>query len=167
MNPSTAGIDRDIVQARQMRQLRGRQHAQRAISQASPSAPPAMPSSTLSSSNSRAIRPQPAPSAARIASSCCRPSARTSSRFATLAHAINSTMPTVPISTHSVLPTSPTRSSFSSRRFGPIRASSNIFALKPGGAGNRSSDHREHARDVRISLLERNARLQPGNRPAS
>ena len=46
------------------------------------------------------------------------PSARTSSRFATLAHAISSTMPIVPISTQSADPTSPITSSFSSRRFG-------------------------------------------------
>ena len=38
------------------------------------------------------MRPHPAPSAARRASSCCRTSALTSSRFATLAQAISITM---------------------------------------------------------------------------
>src|SRR5438046_379626 len=48
-----------------------------------PSAPPRMPRVRLSTSNSRAILPQPAPSAARTANSCCRDCARTSTRFAT------------------------------------------------------------------------------------
>ena len=37
-----------------------------------PTTPPSRPRTTLSSSSSRASRPVPAPSAARIASSCCR-----------------------------------------------------------------------------------------------
>ena len=82
------------------------------------------------------MRPRLAPSAARTASSCCRPSARTSSRFATFAHAISSTMPIVPISTHSADPTSPITSAFSSRKFGSSLASSNIFRLKPANGGN-------------------------------
>ena len=40
-----------------------------------------------------------------------------------------------PISTQSVFPTSPMTSVFNGRRFGPMRASSKILALKPGGAG--------------------------------
>ena len=71
-----------------------------------------------------------------MANSCWRPSARTNSRFATFAHAISSTMPIVPISTHSTLPMSPTRSRLNGRRFGPRRPSSNIFTLYPGGAWN-------------------------------
>ena len=46
-------------------------------------------------------------------------------------------MPIVPISTHSTDPTSPTTSSFSSRRLGDSFTSANILALKPGNAGNR------------------------------
>ena len=61
----------------------------------------AAPSSRLSTSSAADDAPRPAPSAARTASSCCRASARTSSRFATFAQAISSTMPIVPISTHS------------------------------------------------------------------
>ena len=48
----------------------------------------------LSDSSSRAMRPRLAPSAARIASSCWRPSARTRKRFATFAQAMSSTTPT-------------------------------------------------------------------------
>ncbi len=51
----------------------------------------------------------PAPSAARTASSCRRASARTSTRFAMLAHATSSTAPIAPMSTHSALEMLPTR----------------------------------------------------------
>ncbi len=44
-------------------------------------------------------RPRPAPSDRRTAISFCRAAARASSRFATLAHAISSTRPTIVIST--------------------------------------------------------------------
>ncbi len=78
------------------------------------------PSNVLSSSSSRTIRARPAPSAARIASSCCRASALTSNKFATLAQAISITMPIVPITTHSTLPILPTTSCLSGRRAGVI-----------------------------------------------
>src|SRR5499426_4385360 len=61
-----------------------------------PRAPPISARARLSASISRAIRPRPAPSAARIANSCERPSARTRSRFATLAQAISNTDQIVP-----------------------------------------------------------------------
>ena len=77
----------------------------------------------LSTRSARAIRPQPAPSAARIASSCWRASARTSNRLATFAQAINKTSPRVPITTHSAVPMSPTMSCFSGRSLGAKRAS--------------------------------------------
>ena len=35
--------------------------------------------------------------------------------------------------------------------------------MKPGGIGNRSGMHRDQARDVRVRLLERHARFQPGH----
>ena len=112
-------VDRDVVEPRQVAgRERDEQRAPRRTRAPSPATPPTRPSMTLSASSSYAIRPRLAPSAARTASSCCRPSARTSSRFATLAHAISSTMPIVPISTHSTEPTSPITSAFSSRRFG-------------------------------------------------
>jgi hypothetical protein len=82
------------------------------------------------------MRRHPAPKAARIASSWRRPSARTRSRFATLAQAINNTMPTVPISTQSVPPISPTRTSWSGRRLGAMRASVYCARLKLGLMGN-------------------------------
>ena len=101
----------------------------------------AAPSMTLSSSSSRAIRPVPAPSAARIASSCWRDSARTSSRLATFAHAMSSTIPIVPISTHEhgahvadevVLERADVR-----RDAAPPRTS---CTLPPGNGGNRVSE---------------------------
>jgi hypothetical protein len=86
-----------------------------------PSAPPAAPNTKLSTSNALAIRARPAPSAARTASSWRRASARTSMRFAMLAHAISSTAPIAPMSTHNVLATLPTRSSFNGRTVGRMR----------------------------------------------
>ena len=88
-------------------------------------------------------------------------SARTSSRFATLAQAISSTMPIVPISTHSTVPTSPTSRCFSGRdpaRGAPPRTSSRC---SPGTAGNCASAIGNHAGDIGVRLLERHARLQP------
>ena len=93
----------------------------------------------LSISSSRTIRRESAPSAARTASSCCRDSARTRSRLATLAQAIRSTIAIVPISTHSAFCTSPTRSSFIDRICGVMRAFSNMARVAPGNGGNRRS----------------------------
>ena len=59
-----------------------------------PAAPPIADSSTLSVSSCRTMRQRLAPSASRIATSRRRAAAFDSSRFATLAHAINSTAPT-------------------------------------------------------------------------
>ena len=109
------------------------------------------------------MRPQPAPSAARIASSCWRPSARTSSRFATLAQAINRTMPTVPISTHSVLPMSPTRTSFSKRKRGAMRASAEHCRAEAGVHRKFRGSHGQHARHIGVGLGQRHARFEPGD----
>ena len=65
----------------------------------------------LSASIWRTSCPRLAPIAARTASSRLRPAARTTSRLATLAHAISSTNATAPISDTIVGRTSPTRSS--------------------------------------------------------
>ena len=111
-------------------------------------------------SSSPAMPAQPAPSAARMASSCWRPSARTSSRLATLAQAISSTTPMVPISTHSTLPRSPTTSCFRGRTLGRMRASSNSLTLKPGGGGN-FDHHGNHARDIGVGLGQGDTRLEP------
>ena len=78
-----------------------------------------------------------------------------------MAHAISSTMPIVPISTHSTDPTSPITSSFRSRRFGFSFTSSNILALKPGNAGKRVRLIGNQPRHVGGRLIERGARLQP------
>jgi hypothetical protein len=88
---------------------------------ASPLAPPTSASMRLSTSRARTIRREPAPSAARMASSCCRPSARTSIRVATFAHAISITMPNVPMTTHNALPALPTTSCLSGRSAGVMR----------------------------------------------
>ena len=76
---------------------------------------------TLSRSSSRVSRHEPAPSAARTATSCCRPSALTSSRLVTFAQAINKTMPIVPMTTHRIRLTPPTTSCLSGRMSGVIR----------------------------------------------
>jgi hypothetical protein len=89
----------------------------------------------LSTSIARAIRPQPAPSAARIASSCWRASARTSNRLATFAQAITSTSASVPITTQSAVPTSPTISCFRGWTWGARRAFWNCVKSMPGGVG--------------------------------
>ena len=75
-----------------------------------PRTPPASESKRLSVSSWRMIRQRPAPSAARTAISLCRVEARAKSRFATLPHAINSTIPTAPRIVQSVARTvEPTR----------------------------------------------------------
>ena len=58
-------------------------------------------STMLSVSTWLMMRPRDPPSAARMAISRLRPVARTSSRFATFAHAISNTKPTAPTSTNS------------------------------------------------------------------
>ena len=68
-------------------------------------------STRLSASICRTSRTRLAPIAARTASSRLRAEARTSSRLATLAHAISSTNATAPISDRIAGRTSPTRSS--------------------------------------------------------
>ncbi len=129
----------------------------------SPSTPPSSPSTTLSMSSPRTIRPRPAPSAARTASSCCRPSALTSNRLATLAHAITITMPIVPISTHRAPATLPTTSCFERtkrRRDAPALVDPWIDAR---GRRPRAHPDRHHPRDVGAGLRDRHARLQPGD----
>ena len=77
-------------------------------------------SSRLSVINCATIRPRPAPSAARTASSLARPVARAISRFATFAHAINNTRPTAPNSSISVGLESPTSCSRSGTTAAPF-----------------------------------------------
>ena len=91
-----------------------------------PSTPPASESSTLSVSSCRMMRPRPAPIAARTAISRLRPVARTSSRFATFAHAMSSTRPTAPSRIHSVVWTSRTISFCSSSTLNPLSRCSTL-----------------------------------------
>ena len=65
-------------------------------------------------------------------------SARTRNRFATFAHAMSRTSPTVPSSTHNTRPMSPIASTENGLTLGPIFTSSNIFRVKPTGIGKRS-----------------------------
>ncbi len=65
--------------------------------------PPSKDTTTVSTTNCDISRPRPAPIANRTAISFCRPADRASNRFATFAHAINSTIPTTIISTVSGL----------------------------------------------------------------
>ena len=80
---------------------------------ATPSAAPTSDSTTLSVNICRISRPRLAPSAVRMPISRSRADARTSSRFATFVHAINSTRPTDPMSIRSAGLMSPTYSSSS------------------------------------------------------
>src|SRR5690606_15866678 len=75
-----------------------------------PPTPPAPASRIASAICERTSPARPAPSARCTARSRRRPSARTSSRLATLAHAISSTIPTVPSRIQSGPSRSPTSS---------------------------------------------------------
>ncbi len=72
-----------------------------------PSAPPNSARVRLSVSSCLAMRPRPAPSAARTESSCWRPVARASSRLAMFTHAMSRSIDTAAISTTSGRRTSP------------------------------------------------------------
>ncbi len=83
-----------------------------------PSVPPSPASSRLSSTRPVASRPRPAPRAEDTASSRWRPSARTTSRLATLRHAIASTAATAA----SISRSEPRTSRVTSRSSGETRA---------------------------------------------
>ncbi len=87
------------------------------IERTSPTRPPAAARTRLSVNVCRIRRPRPAPSARRTAISFCRAEARLRSRFATLAHAISRTRPTIAINTRSGVST-PWRKSESPRAAG-------------------------------------------------
>ena len=87
-----AAVDGDLFRARKLvgEQRRARRRGSlRASSR--PAAPPAIESSSASTSSCWNTRARPAPSAARIAISLRRASARVKSRLPTLAHAISRT----------------------------------------------------------------------------
>ena len=79
--PERPGVEGDFAQARQIRRTNGHQEAQARIGEPDAEHAADEPEHTLSTSSSRTIRPHPAPSAARTASSCCRASALTSNKF--------------------------------------------------------------------------------------
>ena len=67
------------------------------------------------------------------------PRRRTSNRLATFAQAISSTSPSVPITTQSAVPTSPTMSCFSGWICGPKRALRKTARSNPGGGGQAAT----------------------------
>ena len=72
-----------------------------------PKIPPTIEISKLSVSSWRTMRPEPAPTAFRIANSLARIAPRASRRFARFAHAISKTKITAPINTRSAGRVSP------------------------------------------------------------
>ena len=126
-----------------------------------PTTPPASASVRLSDSSSQAIRREPAPSAAWIASSCCLASARTRNRLATLAQAMSRTRPTVPRSTQSTRPTSPMTSADERPDVGADLDVVEHLARESGRHREPIRDDRDEARDVGVCLLQRHAGLQP------
>ena len=138
-------------QARGCRRRRGRGRPRRR----------ATASVRLSDSSSQVIRRQLAPSAAWIASSCCRPSARTRNRLATLAHAISRTRPTVPSRIQSIWPTSPITSADSGRTLRPDLRVVEHLPRESGRQRKALDRERQHPRDVGVGLFDRDARLQP------
>ena len=97
----------------------------------SASMPAVAPSTSASAANGIAMRSPLAPSAARTASSACRASARTSSRFATFASATSSTSPAAAASIHSVCAMPPVISSRKGTTCGTARESASHAAVAP------------------------------------
>ena len=128
---------------------------------ARPTAPPAIARTTLSSSSSRAMPFVPAPRAARTASSCCRDSARTSSRFATFAQATSSTRPIVPISTQ--MHPLDVADEVVFQREHPRREPRFLEHLHVHPRKRRKQGERDRNQpgDVRLGLLVGRARFQP------
>ena len=97
-----------------------------------------------------------------MASSCCRPSALTSSRFATLAQAMKSTIPTVPIRTHRDARRHRSHPASTAERPDLIRASSRILELFPERDGICAAASEAFARH-RHWLARCHARFEPGD----
>ncbi len=115
---------------------------------------PAIDSTTLSTSTPRTSLTRPAPSAVRIASSRLRPSARVSTRFATLTHTIRRTKPTAPSNRNSGVRTSPTSAlRISCTAIRPLR-----FVLGYCSARRTPSGSHLLARSI-----DRRLRFQPGD----
>ena len=131
-----------------------------------PSTPPSSPSSDAFDERALAtMRPRPAPSAARTASSCCRPPPCTSNRLATLAQAISITMPMVPISTHSsVRHIADHVRSLSGRRAGRDAPALVDPRTDAGGCRPRVHPDRHHPRDVGAGLAQSSPLASAGRR---
>ena len=119
-----------------------------------PSAPPATASTRLSASICITSRRRPAPSAVRIATSFSRTDARTSSRFATFAHAISTTTPTAASSVRSAGRIAPTTCSCSAT------TSADSLALESGYCSASRSAMRLH---LRVALRGDRRPASPGD----
>ena len=109
------------------------------------------------------MRPVPAPSAARIASSCCRDSARTSSRLATLAQAISSTTPIVAHQDPEHVPDVADEVVLEGH---DVRREARLFEHLDVAARERRElrqRDRDQPRHLGVRLRDRRARLQPGD----
>ena len=117
------GVERDLVQPRQALWSEFNQELYPELGEPEPEQAAEQPErETLRE------RLQCEPSAVRTATSRSEDSARTRKRFATFAQAIKNTSPTVPRSTQSTFPTSPTTSFLSGWTLGPSFASrSSVF----------------------------------------
>ena len=94
-----------------------RSHDTASDASSTPIAPAAIASTPFSTAASRTSRQRPEPSAARIADSRARLSARASARLATFAHTISSRNAVAAETTFSAGRTSPTMSSISGLRY--------------------------------------------------
>ena len=121
------------------------------------------PMAMLSIISSPAMRRHPAPSAERIASSCSRPWTRTSIRLATLAQAINSTIPTVPISTQSTFPISPEQALLQrEKRRSEAGGFKHVQAV--AGSGREAMKRNgNHSRGIGLRLRDGDAGFQAGD----
>ena len=89
-----------------------------------------------------------------MASSCWRPSARTSIRLATLAQAMKSTTPMVAIKTHNTLADVADDIVFERPYAGPEARFLGHFETDAGGHGEFFEHEGEHARDIGICLRQ-------------
>ena len=153
-------IDADVAQPRQRIRTFRDQDLQRPIRQAETRCAAEQSQRHAFDEQRPCDRPRPAPSAARIASSCWRASARTSNRLATFAQAIKRTSPSVAITTHSAVPMSPTMSCFSGR----ARPEASVLkhrAIHSWIRRPRVQPDSQHAGHIGVRLLHGDAGFEP------
>ena len=104
-----------------------------------------------------------APIAARTASSCERPSVRTSNRLATFAHAISRTMPIVAITTHRLLPSVSDEIVDERTHLGRKACVFHHLEGHPLGRRELAEGDADHARHVGVDPGDVHARTHPAN----